>query len=239
MQSGYLAVNPCQNIKAPARSTLEAEPVSSEALGKLLDLAYLDMGTAILMAIGTRLRRGEILGLHWADISLESAVAHGRRSVSISRGVLIVKTPKTRKSLRTVALPGFLITALQQHQARQRDRYDALGLEITSETSVFDWFGEIWNPTNFSSIFYRLHKKAKLSCRFHDLRHAFASTLLQNHINLKITSHLLGHASITITGDAYAHVIQEQAHEAALALQSALGPIVAIHNGGVAILPSN
>jgi integrase len=226
VQSGYLAINPCENIKAPARSTAEAEPVSTEALQKLLDLADLDMGTAILMAIGTGLRRGEILGLRWADLSLDIAVVHVRRSLSVSRGQLVMKTPKTKKSLRTVALPGFLVAALREQEARQRERYNALHLAITPETPVFDWFGEIWNPTNFSSIFYRLHKKAKLSCRFHDLRHAFASTLLQNHINLKIASHLLGHASITVTGDIYTHIIQEQAHEAAFVIDTALGPTV-------------
>ncbi|HLI98009.1 MAG TPA: site-specific integrase [Candidatus Baltobacteraceae bacterium] len=226
VQSGYLAVNPCQNIKAPARSTAEAQPVSTEALQTLLDLADLDMGTAILMAIGTGLRRGEILGLRWADVSLDLALVRVRRSLSVSRGKLVMKTPKTKKSLRTVALPAFLITALREQEARQRERYDALAIPVTPDTPVFDWFGEVWNPTNFSSIFYRLHKKAKLSCRFHDLRHSFASMLLQHQINLKITSHLLGHASITVTGDTYAHVIQEQVHEAALVLDSALGAAV-------------
>ena len=60
------------------------------------------------IAISTGMRRGEILGLRWADIDPERTVARVNRSLQMSRAGLCFEEPKTRRSRRAVALPSFL-----------------------------------------------------------------------------------------------------------------------------------
>jgi integrase len=55
--------------------------------------------------------------------------------------------------------------------------------------------------------------KALLAVRFHDLRHGAATVLLAAKVDLKVVSELLGHSSIAITADIYAHVLPEMQQE--------------------------
>ncbi len=45
--------------------------------------------------------------------------------------------------------------------------------------------------------------------RFHDLRHSYATLLIQQGVHLRVAMEILGHRSITITADTYAHVLPE------------------------------
>jgi integrase len=72
--------------------------------------------------------------------------------------------------------------------------------------------------------FYRALADAGLPrVRFHDLRHTCATLLLQQRVNPKIVSELLGHATVSITLDLYSHVLPDMQQEAADAMASALG----------------
>ena len=57
---------------------------------------------------------------------------------------------------------------------------------------------------------------------FHGLRHAFASSMLSSGVNLKVTSEMLGHSNIAVTGDVYSHVLPGLQEEAVLALSRRL-----------------
>jgi integrase len=76
--------------------------------------------------------------------------------------------------------------------------------------------GEPWNPNTFGIAFARIAREAKLpKVRLHDLRHSFASLLLAGGADLKTVSNALGHSTITVTADSYAHVSPAMLHGAA------------------------
>ncbi len=62
--------------------------------------------------------------------------------------------------------------------------------------------------------------------RFHDLRHTCATLLLSENVNPKVVSEMLGHASITITLNIYAHVLPDMQDSAANAMEAALGGVL-------------
>ena len=61
--------------------------------------------------------------------------------------------------------------------------------------------------------------------RFHDLRHAFATRLLEANISPKIVSEALGHASVSITLDIYSHVLPSMSRTAADAIEAVFGEL--------------
>ncbi|MFY9886125.1 MAG: tyrosine-type recombinase/integrase, partial [Candidatus Cybelea sp.] len=98
----------------------------------------------------------------------------------------------------------------------QAQRYMKAGARPDADTLVFERDGEPWNPNSFGMQFADLAKDAKLPrARLHDLRHSFASLLLAGGADLKTVSTALGHSTISVTADTYAHVSPAMLHGAA------------------------
>jgi integrase len=80
------------------------------------------------------------------------------------------------------------------------------------------------NPDSLSHAFAELAKRVGLAeVRLHDLRHAFATTLLSAGVNVKVVSEALGHASTAFTIDTYAHVLPTMGKQIAAAIEASLG----------------
>jgi integrase len=124
------------------------------------------------------LRQGEALGLWWEDIDLPAGLLRVRRALQRQRGGgLVFTAPKTARSKRTIPLPGQLVHALEDHQARQDKERVAAGLLWRGSPYVFTTpVGTPIDPRNDYREFKKLLGKAGLpSVRLHDLRHTAAS----------------------------------------------------------------
>lgn len=185
------------------------------------------------------MRRGEALGLRWADINWERKTAHisqtvipDRRAgkklaendmpIELSRVVIQSRT-KTRAGARTVRLTDETITALKAHRTRQN------GIRLAAET----WYphdliictahGTPIEPPVVTRCFENLRIVAGLPrIRVHDLRHTSATMLLRAGVPAKIVSERLGHASVGITMDLYSHVTPDMQDGAAEAMSNIL-----------------
>jgi integrase len=71
---------------------------------------------AVIVAVGTGLRRGELLGLQWQDVDVDNARLRVSRAWERVAGVSQYKNPKSARSTRTVALPRFVLDALKSHE---------------------------------------------------------------------------------------------------------------------------
>lgn len=157
-----------------------------------------ELGAAVATAIGSGCRRGELLALRWCDVNLDQGTLRIARSleritVKTAKRVkheLRFKEPKTKQSRRTISLPPFVLARLRRRRLLQAERFLADGAGRPSgDTLVFEREGEPWNPNTFGLTFARLAKDANLpKVRLHDLRHSFASLLLEGGADLKTVS---------------------------------------------------
>jgi integrase len=214
-----ITTNPAAGTQPPRPRRPLPLVVDPPLLRRILTAADGDpLEPIIAIAASTGMRRGEILALRWSDITTDHSQLHIRRTLQSSRAGLNFEHPKTSRSRRTVALPAYLQPYLERQQARQAARrekhrdWHEHGLVIDSGN------GNPIHPDTLSSGWRRfLHRHQLPQMRFHDLRHAHATLMLQQGVHPKIVSERLGHASISITLDTYSHVLptmQTQASDA-------------------------
>jgi integrase len=133
--------------------------------------------------------------------------------------------PKTDRGRRKISLPAVTVDALKRHRRAQAERRLLLGEAWTDLDLVVDrGDGEHMDPDTFSAGFRRAASFAGIeAARLHDLRHAYATTLLAAGVNVKVVSEALGHARTAFTMDVYAHVLPTMGEQAAAAIEKALG----------------
>jgi integrase len=146
----------------------------------------------------TGIRRGELLGLRWGNVDYPNGRVWVRRSIGIGGEV---KKPKTARSLRHVAMPKTLRDELESwwklSSHRARDDYVFAGSSGTP-LDARRMIREVFEPARKAAKLPRL--------RFHDLLHSYASVLIAQGEHPKVISEQLGHSSVTITMDRYAHL---------------------------------
>lgn len=213
--------NPTDAVKAPRRSTLEAKSLTGEQVPKLLDVVEgHPVQVPTLIALGTGMRLGEVLGLRWQDIDLDAAAARVRQTLQVT---MQFDLPKSHRSLRTLSLPTFIVDTLKRHRKSQNERRLMLGESWQELDLVCDrGDGQPLRPDTISKQLRNLAKAAGLDISFHGLRHTHASLMLAAGTDLKVTSSRLGHSSISITADLYTHVASRQDRAAADALHEHL-----------------
>jgi integrase len=212
-RNAALAVTP------PRASSRESAFVGADDVSCLLAEAERSGALApVAAAIGLGLRRAELLGLQWQDISFERGSVAVARALQRINGVLVTKEPKTRQSRRSVVAPAFVLDALRAHHATQAEMRLSLGLgKAPPDAFVFSGpEGGPLDPDAFGKRIRRLAKRAGLpEVHLHSLRHAFAVLSLQAGVDLKVISARLGHGSIRLTADTYAHVVESLQRDAA------------------------
>jgi len=227
---GILMRNPVDGVEPPRFERKEMRALDPDGISELLTTARgTDLELPIAVAVGTGLRRGELLALRWSDIDLGEARLSVRRSIETIKGVTRSKPPKTARSARTISLPSFVVSALQRCRVDQQERRSILGLEhATGEDWVFTRADEsVWEPGAFSLRFARLVKRAKLRhLRFHDLGHSFGTLALASGVDLKTLSSALGHSEISTTANVYLHVVESLRKDAAARIDAILGGVV-------------
>jgi integrase len=207
----------------------EVDALLSEEARAFLEAARGDRFEALyVVAVTTGMRRGELLGLRWADVTLDGTatlrVARQLQRMRDGSGLKFVP-PKSGKG-RTIRLPLRTVESLKAHRARQAEEKLKAGSLYQDGGLVFAT--EVGTPLEPSNIdrrsFKPLLEKARLpDMRFHDLRHTCATVLLTEGVNPKFVQELLGHADIGLTLGTYSHFLPSMGDQTAAAIESALG----------------
>jgi integrase len=222
-----MVVNPADAVTAPRPERREMLVLDRDQAAALLECAAgNEFEVALLTALYTGLRVGELLGLRWRDLDLLNGQLRVQQAVQpVKGGGVAYGPPKTHRSRRAVSLPSPVSEALQRQRAAQTKSRLAIGPDWQENDLVFtDAFGRPMSRTRLRLAFRRLLAEAGLpTLRLHDLRHTMATLMLAQGEHPKIVSERLGHATVGITLDTYSHVLPGLQAAAAERLAVALG----------------
>jgi integrase len=211
VEDGHLSANPAFRLgryyRQADHAKPEIQPLDREEVQRFLDLARQQTPREyplFLCAVRTGMRLGELLGLQWGDVDFRGRFLEVRRNRVAGR----TTTPKNGKKRRV------------DMSAQLTEGLKALHVTRKEETLRWAWgevpqwvfCNELGRPLDGDNlrhrVFYKVLAKAGLRrIRFHDLRHTFASLLLQNDESLVYVKEQLGHSSIQVTVDTYGHLI--------------------------------
>jgi len=218
VEQKLIACNPAEGCALPKVERKEMQTLPVEQLTSFLreakesgvyEMYYIDLATG--------LRRGELLGLKWEDIDLERGDLRVKRQLARINGEIVEAPLKTKNAYRTLPLAADAIDILKA----QKKKVGSSPWVFPSPT------GGPLSPDCVNNMLHRVLKRAGLpSIRFHDLRHTFATMALQNGVDVKTVSSMLGHYSAGFTLDTYAHVTTSAKREAANTMSGVLSGTV-------------
>lgn len=218
----------------PKKEDNEIEPLTIEEVQKVLKSAKKsDLYSLIVIDIFTGMRKGEILGLQWENVDFEKKILYVKKNLCRVQNTeedggkktkLVLMEPKTKKSIRTIPLSNEAIKVLKEHKKTQDEIKTKYKNIYMDKRIVFaNASGDFRDPREVLREFHKVLDKAGVrKCRFHDLRHTFASILLNEGESMKVIQELLGHSTITTTMDIYSHITKETKERSIERIQKAI-----------------
>ena len=191
---------------------------SKEELNKYLDACKQKKNPRVYLFFRllayTGMRKGEALALKWSDIDFENETIRINKTLSLgTHNSLVIGTPKTKASNRTIQVDEQTIYYLQEWRKRQRKELFKLGFNaLTDDQLLFSngnnelmrpWLVQYWNKT--------IAKDAGLKhITVHGFRHTHASLLFEAGTPMQDVKERLGHSDITTTMNVYTHVTKSE-----------------------------
>lgn len=223
----YIQQNWCKLVKLPKVEKSDEVRVltESEQIRFLEAIKGHELEMLFIVALGTGLRRGELLGLKWSDINFKTKELTVNRSLQkipihkddkIVRYEIIEQTPKTKNSVRTIPIPEPIIKKLKKHKKKQNEMILCIGEEYNNKDYVLcnplgKPFEEKRPNRNLKSILKKLDIEPM---KFHALRHTYATRLFEAGVPPKTVQKLMGHSDIQTTMNIYTHVMKGEKIEA-------------------------
>ena len=159
---------------------------------------------AILLAIFSGMRIGEICALKFDDIDFEKKLIHVRKTLlriptplEPCKSKVIIQTPKTMDSIRDIPVQDDLLEIIKTLKVYDEDYVASGGKKYVEPRLLRERYNKLVRNLGIKPI------------NFHGIRHTFASINIENGTDIKTISQLLGHSGVEITLDIYTHVSNE------------------------------
>jgi len=226
-QWGVVQRNIASLVDAPAVQDKEIEILSPAEIARVLEVLkdHPWLHAIVMVALGTGMRRGELLALRWKDVDLDGAKLRVEQALEETAKLgLQFKSPKTKYGRRTITLPTSTVAVLREHLKATLERRLMLGQgKLDDNALVFaTWDNKIQSPNGMSKKWRKAVHAAKLKATFHSLRHTHASSLIAAGVDVLSISRRLGHGSPAITLGVYGHLFKPD-DRAAAAIDELLG----------------
>lgn len=201
--------NPTEDCIIPKIQKQEMQILHPEDMKAYLDAAEQCNALPMLYLVLTSgIRKGELVALLWNDLDVEhKTISVSKSARRNSEGEIVVSQPKTENSIRQISIPKDTVDMLiAEHEKHPDNPY----LFPSTKT------GGMYYPDSVVLLHRRVLKRAGLPhIRFHDLRHTFATMALQNGVDVKTLSCMLGHYDAGFTLRTYTHATRQMQEQAA------------------------
>ena len=200
--------NPTEDCIIPKLVKQEMKILHPEDMGAYLQAAdkrgILPM---FYLELVSGLRKGELVALRWDDLDTASRTISVSKQAAVRNSKIMISRPKTETSVRRISIPQEAVDLLiQEHEKHPDNPY----MFPSPKT------GEMYHPDSVVNLHKKILKDAGLEhIRFHDLRHTFATMALQNGVDVKTVSTMLGHYDAGFTLRTYTHATRQAQDEAA------------------------
>ena len=206
VRENLIRSNPAVGCKLPPKRGREMQVLSRQELQRFLIQAKADdYFELFLLDLSTGLRRGELLALQWSDLDLDTGTLSVTKQVYEVNGKMQLSVPKTKASIRKLVLPPAVVEVFREYRKTAKSRW------------LFPSPIKEDEPIKPGSMLRRLQvileRAGCKKIRFHDLRHTFATMSLENEMDVKTLSAIIGHVSsaTNLTNDIYVKYIRKDA----------------------------
>ncbi len=223
-----IADNPNAFTAILKKEKFEATVLTMEEVKKITEeTKEEELYPIIVTTVYTGMRKGEVMALKWENVDFKERKIYIRNSLCRVKDELPdekgrycatyqVLEPKTKKSIRTIPMLDEVYAALMEQKRRQdaekeiyKDIYEDQGFVFADQT------GNYLPQRPFMDKYHQfLDKYGITDIRFHDLRHTFATILIESDVSIKLVQELLGHSTITTSMDIYTHVSDKKKEQA-------------------------
>ncbi len=223
----YIGFNPCDSCTLPRIEKNEIKPLTENEIEMFLreigrDEPLKDLFT---VALFTGMREGEICGLSWKDVDFNLGTITVRQQLCKEKtkgGGFYIATTKNSKA-RTLTVAPFVLDILSKVKMEQLKNKLIVGSDWQNKFDLVftNKIGKHIVPQTANKRFKNIAKKiGRADSRFHDLRHTYAVTSLQEGDSVKTVQENLGHATASFTLDVYGHVSEKMKKESAMRMQA-------------------
>ena len=194
---GYLDTNPAAGIKQTREQMKEADYLTKEEVGRLLEVCDERIRPLVVTAVHTGMRWGELMALEWRDVSFKEKMKQ-----------ITVRDPKNREN-RHVPMNSFVEEALRNHQERQAKEAGGIVKTVFLNPDTGNAYRDLRKP------YFKALEKAEIERHFtfHGLRHTAASHMVMAGKDIRTVGAILGHKDLKVT-QRYAHLAPEHLREA-------------------------
>ncbi|SCY80900.1 Site-specific recombinase XerD [Lachnospiraceae bacterium XBB2008] len=220
--------NPNQYAVIPPKKRYEGKTLTKEEVKRIIDGDRSDeLYPIVLTTVLTGMRKGEVLGLTWDCVDFENRKIYVRKA--LCRVEADYKSedghrhfhyellpPKSKKSIRSIPMLDEVYRILmEQKDTQNQDKEKYRDFYVDHNLVFADKNGEFFPQRTFMRHYHLFLKRMGVSdIRFHDLRHTFASLLIDADVSLKVVQEILGHSTISTSMDIYSHVSEEKKESA-------------------------
>lgn len=218
--NGLIMNNPTDSAVIPKQEKKEMRVLSIQEQMSLMSVLHMHrLGFAIMLDLATGLRIGELCALKWSDVNFNKKTIKVSRTLqrikmsmaqqinSDSSTAIVEGNVKTNSGFREIPLPDKIFERLLAHQQTQISEMNYYGQLYQNCGYIFAMpLGTCVEPHTMRDAFEYLLKVAEIDhANFHSLRHTFATRAIENGVNIKTLSDILGHSQVQITMDLYCH----------------------------------
>ena len=228
VKTRVLKENPNRYTTIPKKVRYEASVLTKDEVERLQKEAKDDeLYPIVITTVYSGMRKGEVMALKWENVDMNEKRIFVKNSLcrivddkvdeqGHRHARYAIMEPKTKKSVRMIPMLDEVYEALLEQKRRQdldKEKYKDI---YQDQGFVFaDCTGSFLAQRPFMNKYHKFLKKYNIQdIRFHDLRHTFASLLIEQDVSMKVVQELLGHSTITTSMDIYTHISDKKKEEA-------------------------